>query len=73
MPQSMHDDEAAALLRAAERSLFDATSRVEQAVAALAAHPDVDGAAVYRQAQLWSKLIQVGLEKLGRGMAARAA
>jgi hypothetical protein len=63
-----HDDEqAVALLHAAERSLFDATVRLEQAVMALGRQPRVNASArTLEQARLWSSLIQAGLEKLGR-------
>jgi hypothetical protein len=67
-----HDDEqAVALLYAAERSLFDATVRLEQAVAALRHQPRVDASGrTLEQARLWSSLIQAGLDKLGRRTAA---
>ncbi|MCA9656401.1 MAG: hypothetical protein KC501_41240 [Myxococcales bacterium] len=60
-----HDDQAQALLHAAERSLFDATIRLEQALAALGRKPGVN-ATTLEQAQLWSSLIQAGLAKLGQ-------
>lgn len=67
-----HDDEqAAALLHAAERSLFDATVRLEQALAALGHTPRVKGDTL-EQARLWSTLIQAGLDKLGRRVSAAA-
>jgi hypothetical protein len=67
-----HDDEqAVALLHAAERSLFDATVRLEQAMAALRLQPRVNASSrTLEQARLWSTLIQAGLEKLGRRAAA---
>ncbi len=67
-----HDDEqAVALLHAAERSLFDATVRLEQAMVALGRQPQVSAAGrTLDQARLWSSLIQAGLEKLGRQSAA---
>lgn len=65
-----HDDEqAAALLHAAERSLFDATVRLEQAMVALGRKPRVH-AGTLEQARLWSSLIAAGLDKLGRQSAA---
>ncbi|MEM7158458.1 MAG: hypothetical protein AAF799_36805 [Myxococcota bacterium] len=68
----MYDEQADALLHAAERSLFDATVRLEQALAALARQPGVDASATFEQAQLWSSLIQAGLDKLGRRVDAAA-
>jgi hypothetical protein len=67
-----HDDEqAVALLQAAERSLFDATVRLEQAMVALGRQPRVSAAGqTLDQARLWSSLIQAGLDKLGRRTAA---
>lgn len=67
-----HDDEqAAALLHAAERSLFDATVRLEQAMVALGrSKPRVGTGRTLEQARLWSSLIQAGLDKLGRRTAA---
>lgn len=58
--------QAEALLHAAERSLFDATVRLEQALAALKHQPGVDAGPTLEQARLWSNLIQAGLSKLGR-------
>jgi hypothetical protein len=63
------DEQAAALLHAAERSLFDATVRLEQAMIALGRKPRVD-AGTLEQARLWSSLIQAGLAKLGQRTAA---
>jgi len=67
-----HDDEqAAALLHAAERSLFDATVRLEQAMVALGrGKPRVSAGRTLEQARLWSSLIQAGLDKLGQRTAA---
>ncbi len=64
--EPMYDNQAAALLHAAERSLFDATVRLEQAVAALGRQPGVDAAATLEQARLWSSLIAAGIDKLGQ-------
>jgi len=64
--EPIYQEQAEALLRAAERSLFDATVRLEQAVAALGRQPEVDASATLEQAQLWSSLIQAGLAKLGQ-------
>ncbi len=63
--EPMYEEQAAALLHAAERSLFDATVRLEQALAALGRQPGVDARATLEQARLWSSLIQAGLDKLG--------
>jgi len=60
------DDHAEALLHAAERSLFDATVRLEQALAALGHQPGVNAKPTLEQARLWSTLIQAGLTKLGQ-------
>lgn len=60
------DDHAEALLHAAERSLFDATVRLEQALAALGQQPGVSAKPTLEQARLWSTLIQAGLTKLGQ-------
>lgn len=66
-----HDDEqAAALLHAAERSLFDATVRLEQAMVAMGHKPRANTGRTLEQARLWSSLIQAGLDKLGRQTAA---
>jgi len=73
MPESITDEEATALLRAAERSLFDATARLEQAMAAMGRRPPPDAAAMVERARLWSKLIQAGLDRFGRTIAASAA
>ena len=64
------DEQAAALLHAAERSLFDATVRLEQAMVALGRKPRVNSSRTLEQARLWSSLIQAGLDKLGRTAAA---
>lgn len=66
MMKPMVDVQAEALLHAAERSLFDATVRLEQALAALSRQPGVDAKPTLEQAQLWSTLIQAGLTKLGQ-------
>jgi len=63
--ESTIDDQAEALLHAAERSLFDATVRLEQALAALG-QPGVTTKPTLEQAKLWSTLIQAGLNKLGQ-------
>ena len=62
--EPIHDDQAEALLHAAERSLFDATIRLEQALAALGHKPGAKTAATLEQARLWSSLIQAGLARL---------
>lgn len=62
--EPMLDEQAEALLHAAERSLFDATVRLEQALAALGRQPGVNAKPTLEQAQLWSNLIQAGLNKL---------
>lgn len=64
------DEQAAALLHAAERSLFDATVRLEQAMVALGRKPRVNTGRTLEQARLWSSLIQAGLDKLGQRTAA---
>ena len=64
-------EQAQALLHAAERSLFDATIRLEQALAALGQQSGVDETTL-EQARLWSSLIQAGLTKLGRQVDAAA-
>ena len=64
------DEQAAALLHAAERSLFDATVRLEQAMIALGRRPRPNPARTLEQARLWSSLIQAGLDKLGQRTAA---
>jgi hypothetical protein len=67
MMEPHEDEQAVALLHAAERSLFDATVRLEQAMAALRREPRVNAAGrTLEQARLWSSLIQAGLDKLGR-------
>ncbi|MBX7080669.1 MAG: hypothetical protein K1X88_15840 [Nannocystaceae bacterium] len=76
MRDSNHDDEAGVLLRAAERSLFDATARVEQAVAALGQLGARDAAshdATLAQVRLWLQLIQARLDRTNRRAAAHAA
>lgn len=64
--EPLQEGEAQALLHAAERSLFDATVRLEQALAALGRQPGVDAASTLEHAQLWSDLIQVNVAKLGQ-------
>ena len=65
------DEQAAALLHAAERSLFDATVRLEQAMVALGRKPQLmTTGRTLEQARLWSSLIQAGLAKLGQRTAA---
>lgn len=66
MMEPMIEEQAEALLHAAERSLFDATVRLEQALAALGQQPGIDAKPTLEQAQLWSNLIQAGLTKLGQ-------
>lgn len=66
MMEPMVDEQAEALLHAAERSLFDATVRLEQALAALNRKPGVDAGPTLEQARLWSNLIVAGLNKLGQ-------
>lgn len=69
-----HEGQAEALLHAAERSLFDATVRLEQALAALGKQPGVDATATLEHARLWSDLIASGVAKLGQQVdPARAA
>lgn len=68
-----HDDQAEALLHAAERSLFDATIRLEQALAALGRRPGANTAATLEQARLWSSLIQAGLARLDQQSGSAAA
>lgn len=68
----MYEEQAAALLHAAERSLFDATVRLEQAVAALGRQPGVDAGTTLEQARLWSTLIAAGVDKLGQRLVTAA-
>lgn len=75
MRTSTNDQEATALLHAAERSLFDATSRLEQALAALG-HGNgrgVEAVTLLDQVRLYSSLIQARLDRLGRPLASNAA
>lgn len=67
-----HDDQAEALLHAAERSLFDATIRLEQALAALGRRGGANTATL-EQARLWSSLIQAGLARLDQQSGSAAA
>ncbi|MCA9707905.1 MAG: hypothetical protein KDK70_18785 [Myxococcales bacterium] len=66
MMEPVADEQAEALLYAAERSLFDATVRLEQALAALGqrSKPGAKAKPTLEQARLWSSLIQAGLVKL---------
>ncbi len=73
MMEPIHEQQAEALLHAAERSLFDATVRLEQALAALGRQPGVDASATFEQAQLWANLIQAGLTKLSQRVESAAA
>ncbi len=67
MMEPHEDEQAVALLRAAERSLFDATVRLEQAMEALRRQPRAHaGGRTLENARLWSTLIQAGLDKLDR-------
>lgn len=66
MMEPMVDEQAEALLHAAERSLFDATVRLEQALAALHRQPSIKTGPTLEQARLWSNLIVAGLNKLGQ-------
>lgn len=71
--EPMYEDEAEALLHAAERSLFDATIRLEQALAALGRQPGVGASATLEQARLWSSLIAAGIAKLDQRSGPAAA
>ncbi len=73
MRTSTNDQEATALLHAAERSLFDATSRLEQALAALGHGRGVEAVTLLDQVRLYSSLIQARLDRLGRPLASNAA
>ena len=67
MMEPHEDEQAVALLQAAERSLFDATVRLEQAMEALRRQPRASAAGqTLENARLWSSLIQAGLAKLDR-------
>jgi hypothetical protein len=68
MHTSTNAQEAAALLLAAERSLFDATSRLEQALAALGGGDPEPGQ--LDQVRLYAKLIQM---RLNRAVTSKAA
>lgn len=70
--EPMSAEQAEALLYAAERSLFDATVRLEQALAALGRN-GVKSTATIEQARLWSSLIQAGIVKLGQRVESPAA
>jgi hypothetical protein len=61
MRTSTNDQEATALLHAAERSLFDATSRLEQALAALGGGSAEPGQ--LDQVRLYAQLIQMRLNR----------
>ena len=61
MRTSTNDQEATALLHAAERSLFDATSRLEQALAALGGGGAEPGQ--LDQVRLYAQLIQMRLNR----------
>jgi hypothetical protein len=65
------DQEATALLHAAERSLFDATSRLEQALAALGNGGAEPGQ--LDQVRLYAQLIQSRLTRALRPVTSRAA
>lgn len=71
--EPMSAEQAEALLYAAERSLFDATVRLEQALAALGREHGVKPSATVEQARLWSSLIQAGIAKLGQRVESAAA
>lgn len=71
--EPMSAEQAEALLYAAERSLFDATVRLEQALAALGRQHGVKAGATLDQARLWSSLIQAGIVKLGQRVESAAA
>lgn len=67
MMEPHEDEQAVALLQAAERSLFDATVRLEQAMEALRRQPRASASGqTLENARLWSSLIQAGLDKLDR-------
>jgi hypothetical protein len=59
------DNTAQELLRAAERSLFDATVRLGEALAAMDGRGLTESHAVLAQAREWSKLIAHGLDRMG--------
>lgn len=76
MHTSTSEQEATALLHAAERSLFDATSRLEQALAALGkggAHLERETPGLLDQVRLYSGLIQARLDRLARPITSKAA
>ena len=58
------DDTVTELLRAAERSLFDATIRLEEAFAAMDGRRTADAQIVLAQARRWAELISAGLERM---------
>jgi hypothetical protein len=51
------------LLRAAERSLFDATVRLEEALAVMEPEDAIASSAVLAQARRWSAMIAAGLDR----------
>ena len=73
------DDTASELLRAAERSLFDATVRLEEALTAMDGRHTADAQLLLAQARRWAELIAAGLDKFeleelrARGVATSAA
>jgi hypothetical protein len=73
MHTSTNEQEATALLHAAERSLFDATSRLEQALAALGRGPGAEAVTLLEQVRLYSTLIQARLDRLARPATSNAA
>lgn len=73
MHKSTTEQEATALLHAAERSLFDATSRLEQALSALGGGTGTEAVTLLEQVRLYSNLIQSRLDRIARPVASNAA
>lgn len=73
MHKSTTEQEATALLYAAERSLFDATSRLEQALSALGGGTGTEAVTLLEQVRLYSNLIQSRLDRIARPVTSNAA
>jgi hypothetical protein len=63
MNDNEFDDTTSELLRAAERSLFDATVRLEEALAAMDGRRPADAQLILAQARRWAEMIAAGLDK----------
>lgn len=55
------------LLRAAEKALFDATARLEEAASALGRSGQHTPPAALERARQWAAMIRAGVDKLDRG------